>query len=179
MARIAATAVGSVHLLRLSEHDRRFADDGIGDRIGEEREAVRLGDKASGRVRPERGIPTGVAAGEVRGANEGEEQGFAGEELGAAAGHSVAPLHRSFSQPLRVEFGDGEPEPGRADRGVADCGGAGLQFEDAGGGDGRVHGADEGSTERQHRGGAGEGGDRQGDGRRRRGSGDAEEGRGG
>jgi hypothetical protein len=65
-----------------------------------------------------------------------------GAQLGAPAGHSVTQIDRSFSEPLRVELGAGELKTGCADYRVANGGGAGLQFKDAGGGDGFECGAE-------------------------------------
>lgn len=88
-----------------------------------------------------------MAAGAIRGANQGLKSRFADQELGTPVGDSVPRSSGSVSEPLWVEFDGGEPEPGGADDRVADGGGASVQLEDGGGGDGGGGGAGEGIGE--------------------------------
>lgn len=73
---------------------------------------------------------------------------YPGKDMGATVGDLVPRVDGGVPQPLRVELGGGEPQPGGADHRVADGRRAGLQCKDDGGGDGGVRGADEGSRER-------------------------------
>lgn len=88
-----------------------------------------------------------MAAGAIRGSNEGGESRIVDQKLGTPIGDSVARIDRGVCEPLRVEFDGGELERGGTDDRVADGGGAGVQLEDAGGGNGDGSGAGEGKGE--------------------------------
>lgn len=81
-----------------------------------------------------------MATGAVRRKSDGEEARIGGPWMGAAAGDTLPRINGGVSEPLRLELDGGELEPGRANDGVAVGGGAGVQCEDGGGGDGGVRG---------------------------------------
>jgi len=56
MARREAFEIGSVRLLRVDEHDLRFADDGVGESVGSVREEFHLGCETADRVRHKFGV---------------------------------------------------------------------------------------------------------------------------
>lgn len=91
-----------------------------------------MGHPAASWIGREERVQSRVAAGEVRGADAGAGEEFAGARMGAAAGDLISPCHRRVLEPLRVELRARELEPRRSDVGVAADGGSVPQRRDSG-----------------------------------------------
>lgn len=83
-----------------------------------------------------------MAAGTIRGTNEGDKPRIIDQKLGTPIGDFIARIGGGVLEPLWVEFDGGELEPGGPYDHVADGSGASLQLEDVNGGNGDWSGAD-------------------------------------
>ncbi|KAG6419850.1 hypothetical protein SASPL_116362 [Salvia splendens] len=123
MPQLAGFATGEfrrVHKLRIAEHNQPIADDVAGVRVTGHRKAVHLVDQAAVGIRFTIGFQIRVAPRRIRAAI-----GWIADPIvGAAAGDTLPPIDRRVREPLQVEFGGGELEPGGSDRRVAAGGGS-------------------------------------------------------